>query len=32
MGEYHDFYLKTGVFLTVDVYEEIINTCLEYSI
>ena len=31
MGDYHDLYLKTDVLLLVfDVFEKIINTCLDY--
>ena len=30
LGEYHDLYLKTDVFLSVDVFEKLIKTCLEY--
>ena len=31
MGDYHDdLYLKTDIFLLADVFEKIINTCLEY--
>ena len=32
MGDYHDLYLKTGVFLLADVFETFINTCLEYYV
>ena len=30
MGDYHDLYLKTGVLLLADLFEKIINTCLDY--
>ena len=30
MGDYHDLYLKKNVFLLADVFEKLINTCLEY--
>ena len=30
VGEYHDLYLKTDVFLLYDVLKKIINTCLNY--
>ena len=30
LGDYHDLYLKTDVLLSTDVFEEFINTCLEY--
>ena len=30
MGDYHDLYLKTDVLLLTDVFERLINTCLEY--
>ena len=30
MGDYHDLYLKTDVFLLADFFETFINTCLEY--
>ena len=30
MGDYHDLYLKTDVFLLADVFEKFIGTCLEY--
>ena len=30
MGDYHDLYLKTDVFLLADVFEKIISTCLDY--
>ena len=30
MGDYHDFYLKRDVLLLADIFEKIINTCLEY--
>ena len=31
MGDYHDdLHLKTDIFLLADVFEKIINTCLEY--
>ena len=29
-GDYHDLYLKTDVFLLVDVFQKFVNTCLEY--
>ena len=32
MGDYHDLYLKAGVFLLADVFETFINTCLEYYV
>ena len=30
MGDYHGFYLKKDVPLLANVFEKIINTCLEY--
>ena len=30
MGDYHDLYLKTDVFLLADVFEKFIKTCLNY--
>ena len=30
VGDYHDLYLRTDVFLLVDVFEKFISTCLEY--
>ena len=30
MGNYHDLYLKTDVWLLADVFEKFINICLEY--
>ena len=30
VGEYHDLYLKTDVLLLCDVFERIIDVCLEY--
>ena len=30
LGDYHNLYLKTDVWLLVDVFEKSINTCLEY--
>ena len=32
MGDYHDLYLKTDVLLLADVFEKIINTCLDYYV
>ena len=29
MGDYHDFYLKTDSFLSVDVFEKFISTSLD---
>ena len=30
MGDYHDHYLKKDVFLSSDVFEKFIDTCLKY--
>ena len=30
MGDYHDLYLKAGVLLLTDVFENFIIMCLEY--
>ena len=30
MGDYHDLYLKTDIWLLIDVFEKFINMCLEY--
>ena len=30
MGDYHDLYLKTDVFLLAEVFEKFISTCLDY--
>ena len=30
MGDYHDFYLKADILLLADVFEKLINMCLEY--
>ena len=30
MGEYHDHYLKKDVLLLVDVFEKLINRCLNF--
>ena len=29
MGDYHDLYLKTDALLLADVFEKLINLCLE---
>ena len=30
MGDYHDRYLKINVLLLADMFENVINTCLDY--
>ena len=30
MGDYHDLYSKIDILLLADVFENFINTCLEY--
>ena len=30
MGDYHDLYIKTDVLLLADVFEKVIDVCLEY--
>ena len=30
MNAYHDLYLQTDVLLLDDIFEKVINTCLEY--
>ena len=30
MGDYHDLYLKTDVLFLDNVFEKLINTCLDY--
>ena len=30
MGDYHDLYLKTDIWLLIDVFEKFVNMCLEY--
>ena len=30
MGGYHNLYLKADISLLADVFEKLINTCLEY--
>ena len=30
LGDYHDLYLKKDVLLLADVFEKLIDTCLEY--